>query len=79
MLGKFWRPYRLKLVVFVQGKLCSILKLLCHAVYDWFPFSHFEKLTALLCLVCSLLFHSGVAELSFLGDKELFTHARQYT
>ena len=27
----------------------------------------FRKLTALLCLVCSLLFHSGVAEWSFLG------------
>ena len=43
VLGKFWRPYRLKLVVFVQGKLCSILKLLCRAVYDWFSFSHFKN------------------------------------
>ena len=31
-------------------------------------FLSFRKLTALLCLVSSLLFHSGVAESSFLGD-----------
>ena len=36
------------------------------------------KLTALLRFVCSLLFHSGVAEWSFLGDRELFTHVRQH-
>ena len=30
-------------------------------------FLSFRKLTTLLCLVCSLLFHSGVAEWSFLG------------
>ena len=30
-------------------------------------FLSFRKLTGLLCLVCSLLFHSGVAEWSFLG------------
>ena len=35
----------------------------------------FRKLTALLCLVCSLLFHSGVAQWSFLGLPELFTRA----
>ena len=62
-----------KLVVFVQGKLCSISKLICRAVYDWFSFFHFE-----IWLVCSLLFHSGVAEWSFPGDRELFTHARQH-
>ena len=28
-----------------------------------------RKLTALLCLVCFLLFHSGVAERSFLGEE----------
>ena len=32
--------------------------------------------TALPCLICCLVFHSGVAEWSFLGDRELFTHAR---
>ena len=36
------------------------------------------KVTELLCLVCCLLFHSGVAEWSFLGDRELFTPARQH-
>ena len=41
-------------------------------------FLSFGKLTALLRFVCSLLFHSGVAEWSFLGDRELFTHARQH-
>ena len=39
-------------VVFVQGKLCSISKLLCHAVYDWLSFISNQKLTALHCLVC---------------------------
>ena len=32
-------------------------------------FPSFRKLTALLCLVCSLLIHSGVAERSFLGEE----------
>ena len=33
-VGKFWRAFHRKLEVFVQGKLCSISKLLCRAVYD---------------------------------------------
>ena len=64
VFGKFWRAFHRKLAVFVQGKLCSISKLLSRAVYDLFSF---RKLTALLCLVCSLIFHSGVAVWSFLG------------
>ena len=31
-------------------------------------FLSFRKLTSLPCLVCSLLFQSGVAEWSFIGD-----------
>ena len=62
-VGKFWRAFHRKLAVFVQGKLCSISKLLCRAVYD---LSFISKIncTALHCL---FLFHSGVAEWSFLG------------
>ena len=33
-----------------------------------------DALSALLCLVCSLLFHSGVSS----AIRELFTHARQH-
>ena len=61
-----------QLVVFAQGKLCSVSKLLYHAVYDWLSFisnRELRELTALLCLVCFLLFHSGVAEWSFLGEE----------
>ena len=58
-----------QLVVFVQGKLCSVSKLLYRAVYDWLSFISNRKLTALLCLVCFLLFHSRVAERSFLGEE----------
>ena len=43
LLGKFWRDFGSELIVFVQGKLCSILRLLCCAVYDWFSFFHFEN------------------------------------
>ena len=32
--GKFLRAFHRKLAVLVQGKLCSISKLLCRAVYD---------------------------------------------
>ena len=46
-------------------------------------FLSFRKLTALLCLVCSLLFHSGVAEWSpgsgvSSALQELFTRAGQH-
>ena len=58
-----------QLVVFVQGKLCSVSKLLYRAVYDWLSFISNRELTALPCLVCFLLFHSGVAERSFLGEE----------
>ena len=58
-----------QLVVFVQCKLCSVSELLYRAVYDWLPFISNRKLTALLCPVCFLLFHSGVAERSFLGEE----------
>ena len=58
-----------QLVVFVQGKLCSVSKLLYRAVYDWLSFISNRELTALLCLVCFLLFHLGVAERSFLGEE----------
>ena len=58
-----------QLVVFVQGKLCSVSKLLYRAVHDWLSFISNQKLTALLCLVCFLLFHAGVAERSFLGEE----------
>ena len=57
-----------QLVVFVQGKLFSVSKLLYRAVYDWLSFIWNRELTALLCLVC-FLFHSGVAERSFLGEE----------
>ena len=67
MLGKILKNFPSQLVVFVQGKLCSISKLLCRAVYDSFISN--RKLTALLCLVCFLLFHSGVAEQSFPGEE----------
>ena len=33
-VGKFWRAFHRKLAVYVQGRLCSISKLLCRAVYD---------------------------------------------
>ena len=46
-----------------------ISKLLCRAVYDWLSFISNRKLTALLFLVCFLLFHLGVAERSFLGEE----------
>ena len=59
----------MQLVVFVQGKLCSVSKLLYRSVYDWLCFISNQKLTALLCLVCFLLFHSGVAERRFLGEE----------
>ena len=58
-----------QLVVFVEGKLCSVSKLLFRAVYDWLSFISNRESTALLCLVCFLLFHSGVAERSFLGEE----------
>ena len=47
--GKFWRAFHRKLAVIVQGKLCSISKLLCRAVYD---LSFIPKInsTALPCL-----------------------------
>ena len=41
-----------QLVVFVQGKLCSVSKLLYRAVYDWLSFISNRELTALFCLVC---------------------------
>ena len=42
-------------------------------------FLSFRKLTALLCLVCSLLFHSGVAEWSFLGiTGVVYSHKATY-
>ena len=65
--------------MFVQGQLCSISKLLRRAVYDWFFFHSFRKLTALLCLVCYLLFHSDVAEWSFLGvTGVVYSHEATY-
>ena len=63
------KNFPLQLVVFVQGKLCSVSKLLYRAVYDWLSFISNRKLTALLCLVCFLLFHLGLAERSFLGEE----------
>ena len=42
-------------------------------------FLSFRKLTALLCLVFSLLFHSGVAEWSFLGvTGVVYSHRATY-
>ena len=43
---------------------CLKIVLLC--CYDGLSFISNQELTALLCLVCFLLFHSGVAERSFL-------------
>ena len=69
-VGKFWRAFYGKLAVFVQGKLCSISKLLCGAVYDLFFLTIF---------VCSLLFHSGVGEWSFLGvTGVVYSHKATY-
>ena len=50
-VGKFWKAFHRKLTVFVQGKLCSISKLLC-AVYDLSFISEINY-TALPCLVIS--------------------------
>ena len=58
-----------QLVVFVQGTLRSVSKLLYRAVYEWLSFISNRKITALLRLVCFLLFLSGVAEQSFLGEE----------
>ena len=54
-VGKFWRAFHRKLAVFVQGKLCSISKLLCCAVYD---LSFISKIicTALPCLLFVISF-----------------------
>ena len=41
-------------------------------------FLTFRKLTALLCHVCSFLFHSGVADWSSSALQELFALARQH-
>ena len=68
-VGRILKNFPSQLVVFVQGKLCSVSKLLFRAVYDWLSFISNRELTALLCLVCFLLFHSGVAERSFLGEE----------
>ena len=48
-VGKFWRAFHRKLEVFVQGKLRSISKLLCRAVYD-LSFISEINCTALPCL-----------------------------
>ena len=72
MFSLCWENFEelsVQLVVFVQGKLCSVSKLLYRAVYDWLSFISNRKLTALLCLVCFLLFYSGVAERSFFGEE----------
>ena len=50
MFGEFWRAFRRKKAVFVQGTLCSISKLLCRAVYDR-PF-----ISKIIKLHCSALF-----------------------
>ena len=44
-------------------------KLALSCCYDWLSFISNRKLTALLCFVCFLLFHTGVAERSFLGEE----------
>ena len=61
MFGKFWRAFHRKLAVFVQGKLCSISKLLCHAVYD---LSFISKIncTALPCLFFVISFRCCCVE-----------------
>ena len=68
-VGKILKNFPSQLVVFVQGKLCSVSKLLYRAVYDWLSFISNRKLPALLCLVCFLLFHLGDAERTFLGEE----------
>ena len=51
-VGKFWRAFHRKLAVFVQGKLCSISKLLCRAVYDLsFPMLFFVYISFRCCWV----------------------------
>ena len=52
-------------------KVSYVLFQNCSIVLFMFGFLSFRnrKLTALLCLVCFLLFHSGVAERSFLGEE----------
>ena len=57
-----------QLVVFVQGKLCSVSKLLYRAVFVWLSIISKSKIncTALACLISV---HSGVAERSFLGEE----------
>ena len=64
MLGKFLRAFYRKLAVFVQGKLCSILKLLCRTVYD---LSFISKINCTALPWLFFVIHSGVAEWSFLG------------
>ena len=58
---KFWRAFHRKLAVFVQGKLCSISKLLCRAVYD---LSFISKIncTALPCLFFVISFRCCCVE-----------------
>ena len=66
-VGKFWRAFHRKLAVFVQGKLCSISKLLCRAVYD----------LSFISNVCSYFIQvllSGVSS----ALQELFTRSRQH-
>ena len=77
VLGKFWRAFHRKLAVFVQGKLCSISKLLCRAVYDL----SFVSKIALLCLSLFVLCYFIQVLLSevFSALQELLiTRARQH-
>ena len=62
-VGKLVKSFPSKLAVFVQGKLCSISKLLCRAVYD---LSFISKIncTALPCLFFVISFRCCWVELA---------------
>ena len=64
---KFWRVFHRKLALFVQGKLYSISKLLCRAVYD---LSFISKIncTALPCLFFVISFRCCLIVLVFSAD-----------
>ena len=60
-VGKILKSFHRKLAVFVQGKLCSISKLLCRAVYD---LSFISKIncTSLPCLFFVISFRCCCVE-----------------
>ena len=74
VLGKFWRAFRRRLMVLVQGKLCPISKLLFRAVYDWLSFISKINCTALPCLLFVILFKFCWLELPWRYRSCLLTH-----